>query len=152
MHFARPSFQQSQIGNVITRPKKDWCIIIGNMAACLSSLLSLPFPPQTPFSRWIAPRLFVVALLQIRHYDAAVPTSGVPRGLRTVSGSAPPSTLPIRPIPCLSSVSRQVLCTRSRCWESSLAVLDILLSTVQGCALPATRISVARYSQSGSLI
>ena len=117
MHFARPSFQQSQIGNVITRPKKDWCIIIGNMAACLSSLLSLPFPPQTPFSRWIAPRLFVVALLQIRHYDAAVPTSGVPRGLRTVSGSAPPSTLPIRPIPCLSSV------------------LDILLSTILGFAL-----------------
>ena len=117
MHFARPSFQQSQIGNVITRPKKDWCIIIGNMAACLSSLLSLPFPPQTPFSRWIAPRLFVVALLQIRHYDAAVPTSGVPRGLRTVSGSAPPSTLPIRPIPCLSSV------------------LDILLSTILGFTL-----------------
>ena len=142
MHFARPSFQQSQIGNVITRPKKDWCIIIGNMAACLSSLLSLPFPPQTPFSRWIAPRLFVVALLQIRHYDAAVPTSGVPRGLRTVSASAPPSTLPIRPIPCLSSVSRQVLCT----------VLDILLSTVLGCALSATRISFAIYSQSGSLI
>ena len=44
MHFARPSFQQSQIGNVITRPKKDWCIIIGNMAACLSSVLSLPSP------------------------------------------------------------------------------------------------------------
>ena len=39
MHFARPSFQQSQIGNVITRPKK-----IGASSSATWQPASLPFP------------------------------------------------------------------------------------------------------------
>ena len=39
MHFARPSFQQSQIGNVITRPKK-----IGASSSATWQPVPLPFP------------------------------------------------------------------------------------------------------------
>ena len=124
MHFARPSpSNKAKLVMLLRARKKIGASSSATWQPASLPFPSLPFPPQTPFSRWIAPRLFVVALLQIRHYDAAVPTSGVPRGLRTVSGSAPPSTLPIRPFPCLSFV------------------LDILLSTILGFALLATCIT-----------
>ena len=116
MHFARPSIQQSQIGNVITRvggcPKK-----IGASSAT--------WQPAPLVSSLPSPNLFLSldrpeAVCRGVTTDTAQRCSGAhfrrSQG-SSVSGSAPPSTLPIRPIPCLSSLSRQVSCTR--CWESS---------------------------------
>ena len=117
MHFARPSFQQSQIGNVITRPKK-----IGASSWATWQPASLPFSPfpslPKPLSLVGSPR----GCLSWRYYRYGTTMQRCP--LQAFPGVFGRSARVLHPPPYLFA---QIP------WLSS--VLDILLSTILGFTL-----------------
>ena len=132
MHFARPSFQQSQIGNVITRPKK-----IGASSSATWQPASLPFSPfpslPKPLSLVGSPR----GCLSWRYYRYGTTMQRCP--LQAFPGVFGRSAGVLHPPPYLFALFLvyHLYPDKFRALGAgkALAVLDILLTTVLGFVL-----------------